>query len=115
MYTQSVVPQPGNVSVNQPIYQADPQTVQTLQQCKQTLHHLCRQHMHKRVQAQTLQGQIHTGTLVGFDDHYLYLDVSASSSPDARYPLFPPTPFNPYSAAILPLVLFNLLTISLLY
>lgn len=113
MQTQAFVQQ-ANQGANQ-VFQADPQTVQAMQQCKQAIHHVCRQHMHKRVQVQTMQGQVHTGTLVGFDDHYVYLDVSSPGVPDARYPFFPPAAYNPYSAAVLPLVLFNLLTISLLY
>jgi hypothetical protein len=102
-----------------PIYQADSTAVQAIQQCRAKLHHICRQHMNRPVQIQTLQGQVHTGMMVGIDDHYLYLDMSATAG--MRYPIYPPypqyppyTPYDPYASSIVPLVLFNLLAISLL-
>ena len=106
---------PANMSPAAVIYQADPHVSHALKECREKLHHICRQHLHRQVQVQMDNGQIFTGVIAGFDDYYLYLDVSGSGN--MRFPVyFPPYPgYSPYGASILPLVLFNLLTISLLY
>jgi hypothetical protein len=111
------------ISTVQPIYEADTSVVHAIHHCKQHLHMICRQHMHRRVRIITTTGEHHEGMLVGFDEHHLFLEVSSPSScptcmgPSTRQP-FPyggAVPFyNPYANVILPLVLFNLLTISLL-
>lgn len=95
------------------IYQAEPMVVQALSDCRRKLHHICGQHIHRRVQVRMDNGQTYVGTIAGFDDQFLYLNVSGGEMrPPVYYPF---AGFVPYSSSILPLVLFNLLTISLLY
>ena len=109
-------------SMAQPIYEADSSIMHTLHKCRDHIHEICRQHMNRRVQVTTVHGQQHTGHIVGFDDHYLYLDISMtvemrSFFPQPFPPGFPSYPapvYDPFAQTILPLVLFNLLTISLL-
>lgn len=100
------------------IYEADHAIYETVKHCRERIHQICRAHMHRRVLVRTVQGQCYEGTIVGFDDLYLYLDRATPGEMrppyPVVYPVYPPF-FNPYSASILPLVLFNLLTISLLY
>ncbi len=104
----------------QPIYEADTTMVHSIQQCRQQLHHICRQYMHRRVRIVTIHNEQHEGMLVGFDEHQLYLSISSSSCSSCmgtRQPFLyggPVPVYNPYANVILPLVLFNLLTISLL-
>ena len=103
----------------QPVYEADASIMHTIHQCRDRIHHVCKQHMNKRVMVNTVEGQSYEGMLAGFDDHYLYLDVSVSVGMRPPFPVpYPVNPsyggYNPYYQQILPLVLFNLLTISLL-
>lgn len=96
------------------IYQADPCVTDAVKDCRRKLHAICSQYMHRRVQVQMDNGQIYAGMIAGYDDHFLYLNVSGAG--ELRPPIFPPFGgYAPYGASILPLVLFNLLTISLLY
>src|SRR5690606_20272716 len=103
------------ISATGPVYEADASVMHTIQQCRERIHHICRQHMNRRVMVHTVHGQSHEGLIVGFDDHYLYLDVSVSAGMrppfPAPYPPFYPPYYDPFSQTILPLVLFNLLTI----
>lgn len=100
---------------NQPIYQADNAMLQSINQCREKMHGACKHHMHKRVRVHTTAGEMHEGAIVGFDDHFLYLDVSQGPVGMRFYPGPFVQPYNPYySSQILPLVLFNLLAISLI-
>jgi hypothetical protein len=103
------------VIANQPIYQADHAMLQSMNQGREKLHGACRNHMHKLVCIRTTTGDMHEGVIVGFDDHFLYLDVSQGHMGMRFYPGPVIQPYNPYySSQILPLVLFNLLAISLI-
>lgn len=103
----------------QAVYEADASMMQTVQYCRERIHHVCKQYMNHRVQVRTVQGQIYEGTLSGFDELHLYLDTSMPTYGNRQF--FPgpyPTPYlpyNPYYSTILPLVLFDLLAITLLY
>jgi hypothetical protein len=104
---------------NQPVYQADPTIMQSIQHCRERVHSICKHHMHKCVRIHTMSGELHEGTIVGFDDHFLYLDISLNANSMRQYyptPIYPTpvVPYNPYYSTVLPLVLYNLLAISLL-
>lgn len=104
------------ISTSEPIYQADASMLHAIQQNREHLHHVCRQHMNRRVMVHTSDGHTHEGVIVGFDDHYLYLNIAVSVEMRQLYPAALSPFYNPlYAQTILPLVLFNLLTITLLY
>jgi hypothetical protein len=96
----------------QVIYQADPALVQAMQSTKANIIEQSKQCMHKPVRVQTIQGHQLEGTIVHLDHQYMYLKVEMN--PETNRQLFNPY-YNPYnSGVILPLVLYELLVISLL-
>ncbi|SET45095.1 hypothetical protein [Paenibacillus sp. NFR01] len=108
------------------VYQADPTAVQHVHGIRETLHQSCKNYLNHPVKVQDIFGMTHEGMLAGMDATHLYLlvtiDQEAARGFFSPYPGFgPPRPRPPYpypypnpGQAILPLVLFNLLTISLL-
>lgn len=120
---------PGQQSV---IYQADPSIIPHLHGIRDTLHSSCKQYLNRQVQVQTLDGQVHEGIICGLDNKHLYLKPAMDAQmtrgfynpytpyqpPYQPYPPYyqpyPPYPVNPISNVILPLVLYELLVISLL-
>jgi hypothetical protein len=91
------------------IYQCDPQLKQALAAVRDRLHQVCAPHTNRAVRIETMDGDVFEGHILHCDRGVLYLRLTN----DARYRAFVPYP-NPYSNFVLPLVLFNLLTISLL-
>lgn len=110
-----IQPQSGS---GQMVYEADASLMQSMQQCRERVHHICRQHMNRRVRIRTTAGQHVEGVIIGVDDHYVYLDTSGTAA--MMRPPYPPyygpyNPYyNPYYSTVLPLALFDLLVISLL-
>ncbi|WP_135556788.1 acetyl-CoA acetyltransferase [Paenibacillus cymbidii] len=101
-----------NMGQTQVIYQADPAHLAAMQQLRDKMHGICGHHMHKPVMIQTADGLTHEGTIVAIEKEHLYLRVT-------QYPasnrFIPPFGFGPGGGdVILPLVLYNLLVISLL-
>lgn len=93
------------------IYQCDAQLRQTLASIRDRLHQACVPHMNRAVRVETIDGDVFEGHLMTVDRGVLYLRLGH----DDDYRAFFPSPFfNPYNRFVLPLVLFNLLTISLL-
>ncbi|RKN65446.1 acetyl-CoA acetyltransferase [Paenibacillus ginsengarvi] len=101
----------GSIPAQQPVYQADPHFIQAMKSCHDRLHEVGRQWANRPVRVQLMDGQVHEGVLVSMDDHYLYLGVRAQ---DARAFFNPLAQASAYNNVILPLVLYNLLVISLL-
>ncbi|MNB98051.1 hypothetical protein D3C75_452940 [compost metagenome] len=89
------------------LYQADNQYVQNLKSVRHHLHHICRQHVNQLVQVQTMDGQIVTGRILGCDRGLFYLGVQQHGGQRAF--------FGSSDEAILTLVLYELLVITLLY
>jgi hypothetical protein len=106
---------PSPAIATQPIYQADQAMLQSIHHGREQMHGVCKHHMHMYVRIHTTTGEMHEGVLVGFDNHFLYLDVSQSPMGMRFYPGPFIQPYNPYySSQIVPLVLFDLLVISLI-
>ncbi|GFZ86853.1 hypothetical protein GCM10008018_36130 [Paenibacillus marchantiophytorum] len=95
----------------QTMYQADPAFIQSLSRTQQQLFDVGSQCSNRPVRIQMMNGQIHEGTIAHMDDGHLYLRVS---NQDARGFFNPWTPSPVNNDIILPLVLYNLLVISLL-
>ena len=101
-----MIQQPGQQPV---LYQAEPSLVQTLGDAKNQVREMVSMHAGKAVRVQTLDGHMYEGVIHHADGCILYLHVGYA---EARAFL---TPFNPfYSSTILPLVLYELLVITLL-
>jgi hypothetical protein len=94
----------------QTVYELDSNVAEQLHQCRQRIHAVCGEHMHKTVRIQTVHGQTHDGIIVHIDAYHIYLQMLPGHS---RALL--PYGYDPYySNVILPLALFDLLTITLL-
>ncbi|WP_019536031.1 hypothetical protein [Paenibacillus ginsengihumi] len=108
----------------QTVYQLEPEVSEAIHRCKENARQACQKHMYRHVRVQTVDHQYHDGVIVHVDDRYVYLQIAQAPNP-AHYRVIPygypyPYPYpafgyNPYYSTILPLVLFDLLTISLLY
>ncbi|TMV46452.1 acetyl-CoA acetyltransferase [Paenibacillus mesophilus] len=98
----------------QSVYQAEPALVQSVKSARDRIHEVARHCIHRPVQVQTMDGHVHVGVVVHVDDNHLYLRVSVRDDQTRGF-------FNPlyqasvYNDVILPLVLYNLLVITLLY
>ncbi|MDF9845329.1 hypothetical protein M2105_006393 [Paenibacillus sp. PastF-1] len=89
------------------LYQADNQAVQNLKSVRHHVHNVCRQHVNQIVQVQTMDGQIVVGRLLGCDKGFFYMGVQQQGGQRAF--------FGGSDEAILTLVLYELLVITLLY
>lgn len=103
------------------IYAVEKDVVELLHKTRERVHGLCRQYMNRPVQIETVDGEVFEGMIINVDRHYIYLQSTAAATHVhmARTP-YPYTPgtyypqYNPYAQQILPLVLFNLLAITLI-
>jgi translation initiation factor IF-1 len=85
------------------IYTANSQWCDQLLKTRQMLSGICNQCMNRTVRVQTLDGHTYEGVVVGSDNSYLHIMTG-----DVRF-------FGPYASnAILTLVLYELLVITLL-
>jgi hypothetical protein len=96
--------------IEQQVYQADPNTVQMIQSMRDHLQHCGRQCLNRMVRIQTIDGHVYEGMIENVDNRHLYLRVRQAN--DQRQ-FFPGYYYNP-ADVILPLVLYELLVISLL-
>lgn len=96
----------------QTLYQADPTLIQSMKAMKDQVMELSKHCMHHHVRVQMIDGQHLEGTVVHMDSQYIYLKVEMHPE-TLRQPYNPY--YNPYnSSVILPLVLYELLVITLL-
>jgi len=96
----------------QTLYQADPALIQSMKAMKDKVMELSKQCMHHHVHVQMIDDQHLEGTVVHIDNQYIYLKVEMNPE-TLRQPYNPY--YNPYnSSVILPLVLYELLVITLL-
>ncbi|CAG7647607.1 hypothetical protein ACFQI7_20405 [Paenibacillus allorhizosphaerae] len=96
----------------QVLYQADTQAVHTLKAIRDRIHHICKQHTHHFVRLQTVEGHVYEGVIVSCDEGHVYLSVP---HPHGHRGFWGPVAGASYYNVILPLVLYNLLVITLLY
>ncbi|MEO3944898.1 hypothetical protein [Gorillibacterium sp. CAU 1737] len=87
------------------LYQMNPETMNGMKTMREHMHHMCKQHQNQMVRVETMDGDVFEGILMGSEKGVLYLKQPGSDTSN-RY--------NPYSDAILALVLFELLVITLL-
>lgn len=93
---------------SQPVlYQAEPHV--TVKSIRDRISQICKQYRNQTVRVQTLDGQVYEGVLMHCEKGMLYISIAYPSSPqDQARGLY-------YNNVILPLVLYELLVITLLY
>lgn len=105
-------------TTHQVLYQADPNVTTTLKSVRDRIHHILSTHVNRLVRVQTLDGHTYEGVIVHSDSRHVHLRVSTPSGHRSfgPGPFFGPSPHfvGPSEAAILTLVLFELLVIVLL-
>ncbi|MFB9326372.1 hypothetical protein ACFFSY_10645 [Paenibacillus aurantiacus] len=89
------------------IYQAHPNMGHSLKSARDHLHHVCRQHVNRYVRVETLDGDVFEGIIVHCDKGILYLKIPSKSGRRSFSQ-------NVYNDVILPLVLYELLVITLM-
>ncbi|MCM2532156.1 hypothetical protein NDK43_06810 [Neobacillus pocheonensis] len=85
------------------LHRTHPQMVHHLKSLRDHLLNLCRLYVNKEVRVETIDGHVYEGIIVNCDKGHLYLSVSN-----------PNRVFTPYTPSIMPLVLYDLLVISLM-
>ena len=90
------------------LYQADNNYVQSLRTVRHHLHEICRQHANQWVRVETLDGQVVTGRIIGCDRGLIHIATRNYEGQRAFSG-------SPTDEAILTLVLYELLVITLLY
>jgi len=101
-----------NPAQQQVIYQVNPNTAHALNSIREQLHTAARPYINQRVVVQMLDGHTYDGIIVDVDGCILYL--SESQPPHQRQFLNPLYQQYQYNNVILPLVLFELLAITLM-
>ncbi|MGU3473670.1 hypothetical protein ACLBWT_21275 [Paenibacillus sp. D51F] len=95
----------------EPFYKCESHVHHTLQSVKSHLHQLCSQHANRLVKVETIDGDVFEGYIVHCHKSILCIRLSNEGCSRA----FLPGSVNPYyNNVILPLVLFDLLAITLL-
>lgn len=92
----------------QTLYQAEPNMKHNIKSVRDQIHHLCKQHANQLVRVETLDGDVFEGTIMHCEKGILYLSMPGYGNQRGFGPSY-------YNNVILPLVLFELLVITLLY
>lgn len=97
--------------MQQTVYQVNPDMASTLRSMRDQAQKSVHQNMNRRVRVQTMDGQIFDGTIVHSDGKHVYLSVQQPM--DMKRGFFPPF-YGGFNNVIIPLVLYELLVITLL-
>ncbi|SFL98481.1 hypothetical protein SAMN03159341_11379 [Paenibacillus sp. 1_12] len=90
------------------LYHADSNMTHHLKSIRDRIHHICGQHVNQFVRVETLDGDVFEGVIVQCNRGILYLRLPGDGGMRGFTS-------NAYNDVILPLVLFELLVITLLY
>ncbi|GIP32479.1 acetyl-CoA acetyltransferase [Paenibacillus sp. J2TS4] len=93
------------------IYQVDAERVEALKSIRHKVQQVCGQCIHRKVRVETIDGHIYEGMIVNISNGHLYLSIP---QPPMQRAFFNPFQSVYYNNVILPLVLYELLVISLL-
>lgn len=91
----------------QTLYRMDAPTMQTLKSVQNHIGNITKNHVNKYVRVETVDGDVFEGLLIHCDRGILYLKLPSHGTSRGFFPGY-------QSDVILPLVLFNLLAISLI-
>jgi len=97
-----------------PVYQCNSEVHKLLHTMKDHLHQLCDQHKNRLVRVETLDGEVYEGHIVHHEKGVLFISLSNEGYSRAFFSGYPYPYYGYNNNVILPLVLFNLLTIALL-
>ncbi|MBB3111665.1 hypothetical protein FHS18_003733 [Paenibacillus phyllosphaerae] len=89
------------------IYQANTNMKQSMKSVRDHIHHVCKQHVNRYVRVETLDGDVFEGVIVHCDKGVLYLKMPGHAAPRGFTQNF-------HNDVILPLVLYELLVITLM-
>ncbi|MGM1045645.1 MAG: hypothetical protein ACQEXX_05820 [Bacillota bacterium] len=98
---------PGSGHQEHILHQVGSNNIHSLKATRDHIHHICRQHVNQLVRVETLDGDVFEGFIAHCDNGILYLKLPGKGSPRGFGP-------NYYNDVILPLVLYELLVITLL-
>ncbi len=101
----------------QVVYQADNQHVEAAKGVREKLQGICKHRlMNRHVMVKTIDGHEYEGIIVFIDDGNVYLSLAQDEELNKRFFPYGPGFYGPVNpgGAILPLVLYNLLAITLL-
>lgn len=91
----------------QTLYRMDPTTMHNVRSIQDHIGNICRNHMNKLVLVETMDGDVFEGVLIHCERGILYLRLPSHGTSRGFVPGF-------QNDFVLPLVLFNLLAISLI-
>lgn len=91
----------------QTLYRMDPTTMHNLRSIQDHIENICKNHIDKLVLVKTVDGDVFEGLLIHCERGILYLRLSSHGTCRGFVPVF-------HNDFVLPLVLFNLLAISLI-
>ncbi|NMO97013.1 hypothetical protein [Paenibacillus lemnae] len=101
---------------HQVVYQCDQHMAHTMKEQKAKMQQALQPAINRKVRVHTMDDEVLEGVILGYDKNFIYLSME-QTSPRAFFPYpgyYPPRPpFYP-SNVILPLALFDLLTLTLL-
>ncbi|MDF2963162.1 MAG: hypothetical protein K0S39_4897 [Paenibacillus sp.] len=95
----------------EPLYKMDPAIMESMHKVKDQIHGTCSKYMNHPVQVQTVHGHVYEGYIVHIDATHLYLKPMPGHVRGFLNPLYNAYTYN---NVILPLVLYELLVITLL-
>jgi small nuclear ribonucleoprotein (snRNP)-like protein len=98
------------------LFQADTQLVSMIQNMKETVQSICKQHTRQKVRIEAIDGRVYEGQIVNCDNQHVYLEVEEEVDErpkfvpvSGRYPYSPCPPvsyskFSPYGETYAPYV-----------
>ncbi|ANA82127.1 hypothetical protein PVOR_14054 [Paenibacillus vortex V453] len=95
----------------QMLFQCDHQLVHSMKKHRENAHAAMKNVMNRKVRVHTMDDEAFEGTVINVDAKNVYILVEQGNR--GFYPGYPP--FGPNPNVILPLALFNLLAVSLLW
>ncbi|WP_138493159.1 hypothetical protein [Paenibacillus pinistramenti] len=105
------------------IHQLHPDTASSIKEVREQFHQRCGYYLNRNLHVKTVDGNTYEGIVTAIDSGHLFLSVPAQTAdlqsrayfpPHAPYPGYPPYPPANPGRVILPLVLYELLVVSLL-
>jgi small nuclear ribonucleoprotein (snRNP)-like protein len=88
------------------LFQADTQLVSMIENMKETVQSICKQHTRQKVRIEAIDGRVYEGQIVNCDNQHVYLEVEEEVDErrkfvpvSGRYPYspFPPVSYSKYS------------------
>ncbi|GAB6930057.1 hypothetical protein JCM10914A_40400 [Paenibacillus sp. JCM 10914] len=95
------------------LFQCDHQIAHHMKKHRENAHAALKNAMNRKVRIQTIDDEVVEGVIFNIDAKNVYILVEQANR--GFYPGFPPYGYGPNPNVVLPLALFNLLAVSLLW